>query len=81
MLDKGFMSTTLALSSVSGRDYATLFNHSLLTIYVPKGTPGVYVDLISDMHENEMLFAPGLKLKVISSFFGRIIVCVVVNDV
>ena len=81
LLDKGFMSTTLALSSVRGRDYATPFDHSLLTIYVPKGTPGVYVDLISDMHENEMLFAPGLKLKVISSFFGRRIVCVVVNDV
>lgn len=81
LMDKGFMSTTLSLSSVSDRDYANPFNHSLLTIYVPKGTPGVYVDLISDMHENEILFAPGIKLKVISSPLGRRIECVVVNDV
>lgn len=81
LLDKGFMSTTLSLSSVRDRDYSNPLNHSLFTIYVPKGTPGVYVDLISDMHENEILFAPGLKLKVISSLFGRRVECVVVNDV
>ena len=33
----------------------------------------MYVDLISDMNENEILFASGVKLKVLNSFyFGKI---------
>lgn len=80
LVDKGYMSTTLSLDSVRDRDYSTFRKHSLLMIYVPKGTPCVYVDLISDMHENEMLFAPGVKLKVLNSFyFGKFIECVIVN--
>ena len=80
LTDKGYFSTTLSLDSVVGRHYATLKRHSLFYIYVPKGTPCVYVDLISDMHENEILFAPNIKLKVLGSYwFGRCIECVVVN--
>ena len=80
LTDKGFFSTTLSLDSVEDRDYATTKGHSLFYIYVPKGTPCVYVDLVADMHENEILFAPNIKLKVLSScWFGRYIECVVVN--
>lgn len=78
LLDKGFFSTTLSTEAVKDRDYANLRKHSLFTIYVPKGTPCVYVDLVSDMHEQEMLFAPGIRLKVIGKRrFGKYIDCVI----
>lgn len=81
LTDRGFFSTTLSLDSVTDRDYAKLKGHSLFYIYVPKNTPCVYVDLISDMNENEILFAPNIKLKVLDSCcFGRHIKCAVVND-
>lgn len=73
LVDKGYMGTALSLDSVRDRDYSTYRKHSLLIIYVPKGTPCAYVDLISDMNENEILFASGVKLKVLNSFyFGKI---------
>lgn len=78
LLDKGFLSTTLSTEAVENRDYANLRERSLFTIYVPKGTPCVYVDLVSDMHEQEMLFAPGIRLKVIGkNMFGKFVECVV----
>ena len=78
LLEKGFLSTTLSTEAVENRDYATLRGRSLFTIYVPKGTPCVYVDLISDMHEQEMLFAPGIRLKVIRrDILGKFVECVV----
>lgn len=81
LIDKGFFSTTLSLDSVQNRDYATLIGHSLFYIYVPKGTSCAYMDLVSDMHENELLFAPNIKLRVLGSFyFGRYIECIVVNE-
>lgn len=81
LTDKGFFSTTLSLDAVSNRNYATLKHHSRLYIYVPKGTPCVYVDLISDMGENELLFAPNIKLKILSNcLFGKYIECVVINE-
>ncbi len=81
LTDKGFFSTTLSLDSVDGKHYATLKRHSLFYIYVPKGTHCVYVDLIADMNENEIIFAPNIKLKVLGSYwFGRYIECVVVNN-
>lgn len=79
IFDKAFLSTTLARESVIGRDYANPKN-TLLKIYVPKGTPCIYLDLIADMGENEILFAPMTKLKVLdASFFGRYIECIVEN--
>lgn len=81
LTDRGFFSTTLSLDSVDGKHYATLKRHSLFDIYVPKGTPCVYVDLVADMNENEIIFAPNIKLKVLGSYwFGRYIECVVVNN-
>lgn len=78
LVDKGFFSTTLSTDAVSNRDYANVRERPLFTIYVPKGTPCVYVDLISDMHEQEMLFAPGVRLKVIGKHvFGKIVECFV----
>ena len=78
LLNKGFLSTTLSTAAVENRDYANLRKRSLFTIYVPKGTPCVYVDLVSNMHEQEMLFAPGIRLKVNGKFmFGKFVECVV----
>lgn len=78
LIDKGYFSTTLSLEAVAEQPYATLKNRSLFTVYVPKGTPAVYVDLVSDMNEQEMLFAPGIRLKVISKhFLGKVIECIV----
>ena len=78
LIDKGFFSTTLSLDAVNNQFFANLRGRSLFTIYVPKGTPCVYVDLVSDMHEQEMLFAPGIRLKVIRKRrFGKFIDCLV----
>lgn len=78
LMDKGFFSTTLSREAVLNRDYANLAQRNLFIVYVPKGTPCVYVDLVSDMHEQEMLFAPGIRLKVIGMcMFGKFIECVV----
>ena len=76
LMDKGYFSTTLCLDSVKGNSYATLKQHTLFKIYVPKGTPCVYVDLVADMGENELLFAPNIRLKVIHNF-GKYIECIV----
>lgn len=78
LVDKGFFSTTLSTDAVSNQDYANVRERPLFTIYVPKGTPCVYVDLISDMYEQEMLFAPGIRLKVTGKHvFGKFVDCIV----
>ena len=76
--DKGFFSTTLSKEAVQYRPYTNLKERILFTIFVPKGIPAVYVDLISDMHEQEMLFAPRITLKVINNhIFSKCIECIV----
>ena len=84
LTDKGFFSTTLSLDSVTGRGYAQNKNSRIFKIYVPKGTPCVYVGLLFDTNENnenEVLFAPDIKLKVlVNHWLNRRIECVVVND-
>lgn len=81
LVDRGYFSTTLSLEAVNNHSYATLKEHLLFTIYVPKGTPCVFVDLISDMNEKEMLFAPGIKLKVLDNYwFGKYVECIVMNN-
>lgn len=76
LTDRGYFSTTLCLDSVKDRPYATIKGHMLFKIFVPKGTPCVYVDLVADMGENEMLFAPGIILKVLHRL-GHYIECIV----
>lgn len=76
--ERGFLSTTLSPEAVRDQPYASKGN-TCFKIYVPKGTPCVYVDLISDMHEQEMLFPPDTKLKVLkSSLFKKSIECIVI---
>lgn len=78
LIDKGFFSTTLFLEAVSEQPYANDKKRFSFTVYVPKGTPAVYVDLVSDMNEQEMLFAPGIRLEVISKhFLGKSVECIV----
>lgn len=80
LTDKGFFSTTLSLDSVSKRGYAQYKNNSIFKIYAPKGTPCVYVGLVAGMDENEMLFAPNIKLKVIANhWISRCIECIIVK--
>ena len=77
IFDKGFLSTTLTQETVQSRDYTTIRN-KVLKIYVPQGTPCIYLELIADMNENEMLFPPMTKLKVLSNpFFSRYIECII----
>lgn len=76
LTDRGYFSTTLCLDSVIGRPYATLKKHTLFKIYVPKGTPCAYVDLVADMGEREMLFLPNIRLRVIHNFY-KYIECIV----
>ncbi len=82
LIDNGYMSTTLCPEAVEGQPYANSSDRYLFTIYVPKGTPCVFVDLISDMQEREMLFAPGTKLQVISCsiLFKKRVECIIIND-
>lgn len=76
--DKGFFSTTLSMEAVQCRPYTNLKERILFTIFVPKGTPAVYVDLISEMCEQEMLFAPQIKLYVINNhILSKCIECIV----
>ena len=78
LIDKGFFSTTLSLEAVANQPYANDRTRSLFTVYIPRGTPAVYVDLVSDMNEQEMLFAPGIRIKVIDKHvFGKVIECIV----
>ena len=78
LLDKGFFSTTLSLEAVKDRNYANFKERTLFILYVPKGSHGVYVDLVSDMNEKEILFAPGIKLQVLGKhWFGKTIECIV----
>lgn len=84
LTDRGFFSTTLSLDSVMERGYAQSKNSRIFKIYVPKGTPCVYVGLLFDINknnENEVLFAPDIKLKIlVNHWFRRYIECVVLND-
>lgn len=78
LIDKGFFSTTLSLEAVAERSNDNLKTSSLFTVYIPKGTPAVYVDLVSDMNEREILFALGIRIKVISKhFWGKAAECIV----
>lgn len=77
--DKAFLSTTLTPSTVLGHSYTQNY-YRVLKIYVSKGTPCVYVDLISDMHENEVIFCPNTRLQVLSSpILHKYIECKIVN--
>ena len=77
IFDKAFISTTLTPESINPRSYAKYPIE--LKINVPAGTPCSYLELISDMHENELLFPPQTKLNVLDRFlFGRYIECIIV---
>jgi len=77
VFDKAFLSTTLTPETVQSRNYSHGYS-KLLKIFVPKGTPCLYLDLISDMGENEMLFLPKTKLRILSSsFLSKTVECII----
>lgn len=65
IFDKGFMSTTLTPELVHSQE-RHLGKFIKLKIYVPEKTPCAFLELISDMNENEVLFPPNTKLRVLS---------------
>lgn len=80
IFDKGFLSTSLSYRVA--RDIKHLGKDIMATIYVPKGTKGIYLGNLTNLKEYEMLFLPETKLKVLS--FSRVfhrIVCMVINPV
>lgn len=83
IFDRAFLSTTLTLEAITSRHYAHHKN-TLMKIYVPKGTPCAFLELVSDMQENEVLFLPNTKLRVISrTLFNKYIECIIqdVNEI
>jgi hypothetical protein len=65
--DKGFFSTTLVSHLLM--DFANKHEcDCLLKIYIPKGTKGAYVSIKNSpsiLNEQEVLFAPNLKLEIV----------------
>lgn len=80
IFDKGFLSTSLSYRAA--RSIHHLGKDIMATIYVPKGTKGIYLGNLTNLNEYEMLFLPETKLKVLS--FNRIfhsIICMIINPV
>ena len=74
--DKGYMGVGLVKSSLK-EEFGSY--NTLLKIMIPKGTKGLYIDLISNRGgEQELLCARGSKLKVLFTYRRRkknIIIC------
>ncbi|WNX85243.1 ADP-ribosyltransferase [Agathobaculum sp. NTUH-O15-33] len=78
--DLAFLSTTLTRDTVAQRRYACNKHSYLMEIFVPKGTPCAYVELIADMQENELLFPPKTKLRILSKpLLSKRISCIIEN--
>ena len=60
--DLGFLSTSIAVEKA--KPFAS--SNKMLKIYVRKNTPGIYMDVIWDRDENEILFPPSAILTLIS---------------
>lgn len=63
-IETGFLSTSL-LKGISKEPEHYADKPNLLKIYVPKGTPGVYVNTVCSRNEYEMLFAPNCFLRLV----------------
>lgn len=78
--DKGYMGVGLVESAL-GEEFGA--HNTLLKIMIPKGTKGLYIDLISNRgNEQEVLFARGSKLMVVFCYrriSRRVIICKVIN--
>lgn len=64
-VEKGFMSTGLLENIAEQSDPYAEHKH-ILKIYVPKGTPGIYVNSIAKRSEQEILIAPNRFLGMIN---------------
>ena len=63
-MNRAFLSTALCSQNVMDRDYSHGYNR-ILKIYIPKGTPGVYMDLIRDISDR-VIFLSSIVACVIS---------------
>lgn len=63
-IEAGFMSTSL-LNRITEQDEPYAQHKNLLKIYVPKGTPGVYVNTVAKRSEQEILIAPNRFLTMV----------------
>ena len=78
IFDKGFLSTTLTPDAVVEKHQYTIDKHYTLMIFVPKGTPCAYIELIAHMGENELLFPPRTRLRILSvNLITKKIVCII----
>ena len=79
--DKGYMGVGLVESALGKESFGA--HNTLLKIMIPKGTKGLYIDLISNRsNEQEVLFARGSKLRVVFCYrriSRRVIICKVIN--
>lgn len=79
--DKGYMGVGLVESELEKESFGA--HNTLLKIMIPKGTKGLYIDLISNRgNEQEVLFARGRKLRVVFCYrriSRRVIICKVIN--
>lgn len=63
--EKGFMSTSL-LKDIANEDEPYAMENNLLKIFVPKDTIGVYVNVVTNRREEEMLLSPNMCLGLVS---------------
>ena len=64
-IEPGLMSTSM-FESIVGSDEAYAQHKNILKIYIPKGTPGIYVNAVTQRSEYEVLLAPNRYLAMIS---------------
>lgn len=68
--DKGFSS--ISIEKMTAKGYHKL-NHAHATIRVPQGTPGAYVESISNFStEHEFLLGHGTKFRVVEAFWDEV---------
>lgn len=78
IFDKGFLSTTLTPSTINKNGAYVRDHDKILVIHVPKTTPCVYTDFLAHLNENELLFAPEVKLIILSvGLFSKYIECAI----
>ena len=82
-IEKGFMSTSL-LATIADQDEPYAHHKNLLKIYVPHGTPAIYVNTVARRSEQEILFAPNRYLAMVKHPYkgcdGKIVIeCKMLN--
>lgn len=62
---KSYMSTSLLTDIMTWTTATFSDRNALLKLYIPEGTPGIYVDDIHNREESELILQRGLKVRVL----------------